>query len=491
MKKNVHKSFFYLLLQFAAVLISLTAFGQGGGNGNGSGPGDPLVVPELIFKNPVLKSGQPFKQNAVYRFSNVAAGVDAEIKLKKFSRPDIKMTHIDNPSIGWDKAFQPEFGIQGYIAPNQNWYIDFELTFYKAGQNQKQKLAKVVLTTLDVDGDGHSVAEYAVVNNAHNVIYSSISYLQGLTNAAGNLGQQLICSQCGLLGILAGCNLCGADGLDNNGDDCTKCDGSGKMHALCQHGYMQTTVVQGPIDNFLNIDTLATQVMATYEYINKDRITFRYGARSGSQSSYGSGIRMNSMWFKSFDLTPAVTLPVKLSDFTARLDKKNVNLRWSATEADFSHYVLQRSDNGKEFSDIAIIFPTGGTNLNEYEYKDANAVSSTGMLFYRLQMVDKTKETARLSEVRTIRLSGDQNEIQITTYPNPVTDQLRITIPASWQGKAVLFELFTSNGSRVQNIQTGSASQTETMQVGELSKGFYLVKASCDDQVARQRVIKN
>lgn len=42
------------------------------------------------------------------------------------------MSTIDNSVLGWMKAFQPEFGLPGLVAPNQNWYIDFEMTFYEA-----------------------------------------------------------------------------------------------------------------------------------------------------------------------------------------------------------------------------------------------------------------------------------------------------------------------------------------------------------------------
>src|SRR3978361_109787 len=73
------------------------------------------VVPELVFKNPVLVSGTALKEGAVYRFPNVATGIDATITLAKFSSPAIVMNTIDNTANGWDKAFQPEFGIPGQV----------------------------------------------------------------------------------------------------------------------------------------------------------------------------------------------------------------------------------------------------------------------------------------------------------------------------------------------------------------------------------------
>ena len=481
------KSLKQYLLLVAVGIHSLVSFAQAPGSGSSS-------APELVFKNPVLKSGLANKEGAVYRFANVAPGVDAEIKLKKFSTTAIVMQSMDLASMGWDKAFQPQFGLPGLVGPNKNWYIDFELVFYKAGQNMRQRMDKVVLTTLDVDGDGNSISEYAVLNNPSAVAYSTVTYLQGLTSAAANVGQSFTCGTCSLPSLLITCGACNGTGITSSGsgndNDCDACDGSGKKQAICGHPYTAPATVQGPVENFLNIDTLATQVMATYTYLNRDRISFRYGAKSGNLSSNGSGIRLNSMWFKSFDLAATGTLPVRLTNFTATYDKKNATLSWTGHEENFSHYVLQRSTDGKTFSDIAIIFANGNGEAN-YRYKDLNVTSPSGSVFYRLELVDNAKEAAKYSEIRVIRLSKDPASFQITTYPNPVTDQLRVTLPATWQGKPVMIELISANGTRMQSMQLGSASQTETLQLGKISKGFYIVKAVCEEQVAEQRVFKN
>ena len=452
------------------------------------------TAPELQFKNPVLKRGQANKQGAVYRFSNVTPGIDAEVELKKFSSSKIVMQSIDLASMGWDKAFQPQFGIPGLVQPWQNWYIDFEMTFYEAGTNRKQRVAKMDLTALDVDGDGNSITEYAVFETPSNIIYSTVSYLTN--QSAGLLGQTFTCPLDALSSALVSCTACGGDGKGGiwNIAPCTACDAGGLIYDDCDHPYdgVNGSSLLGPVENFFNIDTLATQVMATYQYVDKDRIRFRYGAKSGAKSSNGSGVRLNSLWFRQFSMTPQVVLPVKLTNFAATYDKKNVKLSWTGHEENFSHYVLQRSVDGKEFADVTTVFATNNANAEtNYAFKDMNVSSSTGMLFYRLQMVDNTKEAAKLSEVKAIRLSREQDGLKLATYPNPVVDQLRVTLPSAWQGKPVMIELYNINGVRIQNIQLGAASQTETLEIGKHSKGVYLVKASCENEVAQERIIKN
>jgi hypothetical protein len=451
-------------------------------------------APELSFTNPVLISGQANKQNAVYRFSNVYPGVDATVKLVKFSRNDIVMKSFDKADMGWGKALQPEFGLPGLVQKNQNWYIDFELNFYEAGTNTKKLVKKVDMTALDVDGDGNSILEYAIFQNPTSVIYSTVSYLSSDVNI--NPAGSLFCPIDGLLSPLLTCIVCGGDGKSGlwNWTDCALCDGTGQLFSLCNHPYEGTNgnSLQGPIDNFVNIDTAATQVMATYQYFNTDKIKFRYGAKSGNKTSNGSGIRLNSLWFRQFSLAPAKSLPVKLTNFNAVYDKKDVVLGWTGHEENFSHYVVQRSTDGKEFKDIAIVFATGGPDAtNSYKYKDAGVSSNTGMVFYRLQLFDKTAEAANFSEIKAIRLNKLQETLQLATYPNPVTDQLRVTLPAAWQGKVVTIELFNANGTKVQSKQLGNASQTETMLLAKESKGFYIVKATCNGEVAQQRIVKN
>jgi len=400
---------------------------------------------ELVFVNPVLVSGIDNSQGAIYRFSNVIPGIDAEVKLKKFSRPDIVMSNIDNNTFGWDKAFQPEFGLAGLVDPYQNWYIDFEIIFYEAGTNNRKIINEFDITSLDVDGDANSISEYITVETPSTFSYSTVTYL--------------------------------TDGTDLGVDDE---DGTTGFN------------VNGPIENFINIDTAATQVMATYTYQDRDAYKFRIGAKSSSLSSNGSGIRLNSMWFREFSLAPLGTLPVKLVEFTAGYDKTSVTLNWeTAQEENFSHFVIERSNDGKFFSEIATLFSAGSDGNNNYMYKDKNVNNAHGIYYYRIKCVDKTRETS-LSSVRIVKLSKNNLfELSLNTYPNPVADQLKVTLPGIWQNKTVLMEVFNTQGICVQTIKHNNASQTEILQLGSLNKGMYIVKASCDKETAHQQIIKN
>jgi len=389
--------------------------------------------------------------------------------------------------MGWDKALQPQFGLPGLVQPNQNWFVDFELAFFKAGTNQKQKLSKIALTALDVDGDGNSISEYVTYNNPDSVKYSTVSYLNG--TEVGAVGQTFNCGECGKPGELYTCSNCKGTGINSN-NECGNCKGSGKLHKGCSHAYTgpSGSSVNGPVENFMNIDTLSTQVMATYQYLNKDLIKFRYGAKSGAKSSNGSGIRLNSTWFRSFSLTPPMALAVQLKSFTAMLENGSVTINWTAEQdVNFSHFVVERSTDGVEYAAIASVL---SSTVSRYAYRDGGVSSASSMLYYRLRMVDNTKETS-LSQVRVIRLGKGAEALTLSTYPNPAVNQVRVSVPSEWQNKAVSIELYSASGIRVQSQQIASARGTEVVEISKATRGMYFIKASCEGKSAQQRIVKN
>jgi len=245
------------------------------------------------------------------------------------------------------------------------------------------------------------------------------------------------------------------------------------------------------VQNFVNIDTAGTQVMATYEYKDKSSIAFYIGAKSGAIVS-NAGERLNSLWFKQFSLAPPQILPIKLNDFTASYDKKNVLLKWSTSmEANFSHYVVERSTDGKHYLEIALVFANGNTNqASNYQFKDLNVTSANNIVYYRIRFVETSKE-AYYSKVHIIHLSKGNEILELNTYPNPVVDGLKVTFPNSWQNKQVVLEIFNANGVKLRKEEFKNAGQTEMIQFSQFSKGFYIIKATCEEGTIQQRVIKN
>lgn len=111
------------------------------------------------------------------------------------------------------------------------------------------------------------------------------------------------------------------------------------------------------------------------------------------------------------------TLPVKLLNFQAAAEDEAVNLSWTTTtERDLLKFVLQRSENGIDFQDIAEIAGSGANTDNvetSYSFKDKAPL--LGFNYYRLKSVD-LDETFEFLGLELVKFNGSKH---MSVYPNP------------------------------------------------------------------------
>jgi hypothetical protein len=142
-----------------------------------------------------------------------------------------------------------------------------------------------------------------------------------------------------------------------------------------------------------------------------------------------SGFYIHTAW-------GAHALDIKLNNITAR-NEGNINrIDWnSSEETTGTAYILQRSNNGNDFADLATIQSKGSSS--DYRYNDVQPFS--GMNYYRLKMQDATGGTS-YSEVVTANVKNSNN-VAVQLYPNPVKDMLQISYTGITNGKIELCDM--------------------------------------------------
>jgi hypothetical protein len=466
----------------------------------------------LVFKNSRLESGKAGADKSTYRFPNVKPGHDALVSIKGRSSTKVELESIDITNSGHADAFQPQVSYNnGTVTGKVKWYMDFEVVIVKAGTKQRVQLDEISCTALDVDGNGDKIREYIVYTDPINVeIEMGTSLLPNdlpMIDFDAENGDAIECGRCNRLSPIVLCSPCNGSGWIGtlvNGilkpQDCGRCGGVGKLHSACGHAYSsqrsgtssgsgKSFVYTGPTTNYNNIDTFATQVMVTGTWINTDEIIFRVGAENTTTGTNGAADRLYSLYFKTFRYVGATFLPVTLVDWKADLVKKNVNLKWTSTiEKNASHYAIERSFDGKNFRTIATVSAAGNSeNRKDYAYTD-HIGDNQGVVYYRLVSADVDGKK-RVSEIRTVRTAT--NTLEISVYPNPVVNDLRIAVPANWQGKKVNFEIVNTSGVAVNRMVKDRAMSTETVAVNQLMPGLYIVKATCGSESAVQQLVKS
>jgi hypothetical protein len=209
---------------------------------------------------------------------------------------------------------------------------------------------------------------------------------------------------------------------------------------------------------------------------------------SGTANQPGSVYRFSNLTAGERNLEPII-LPVNLLSFTAQLVNEKVWLAWSTSqEENVSHYNIERSYDNKTFEQAALLFAVEdpGT-VNTYSYKDPIKNVTGSLIYYRLKMIDKDGKY-KYSEVKTIRIGAANDSAKVAVYPNPVVNELYISLPQAWQNKTINAQLLNSAGSI---IKTFNIQQAVTIVMSDVPEGTYYLKVVNGNEISTQTILKS
>jgi hypothetical protein len=184
---------------------------------------------------------------------------------------------------------------------------------------------------------------------------------------------------------------------------------------------------------------------------------------------------------------------IEISAFEAFLKDHKIELKWTVgAEYPISHFVVEKSLDGKSFVDFAVVYTRKSVDDNiNYTFNDDAKDGRSATFFYRIRVV-ATDGKSKHSDIRLIRIREEKsNDLKITVFPNPAVNDLSVSIPKEWQNKTVRVELFNSVGFLVKQSVITNASQTETILLNTLPKDFYIIRASCEREVAQEKIKRN
>ncbi len=397
---------------------------------NKSVAGNSFYYPSFSFHNPVLISGTAGSVNAVYKFSNVGTGIDAHIKIISFYN-GATLNNMDHFTAGYYDAWQPFVNSPG----NKSSWINWRITFKKAGTNTDTVLTRLAATAIDVDGDGSALKE---IIGAHPVSTYS---------------------------VLAGAQVTVTFGRDS-------------------------CMAISSFSNVANIDTNITQAMFMKIFNNVSTINYRTGA-----ASYSSGIqvRQNSIYFRYFDMMPS-PLPIELASWKAEiLNSRHVRLVWStSSEKNNDFFIIERSPDGENFEEAGRVKGAGNSNdMKYYSYIDKEPFS--GVSYYRLKQTDYDGTTASFKPVAVdlSRLALAASTAQIA--PNPFTNYFKLNFSSDLDQNGEMI-LTNMNGqvlySQKIELQTGR-NELSYANAERLQPGIYFVKVfSGKKLLVSQKVVK-
>jgi hypothetical protein len=342
------RRFYYLygIILVSSMLLSSAASAQ-------------CVFPSMVFKTPTHVSGTARQVGALYRFSNVIPGVDATIQIMGLVA-GAALYDMDATVQGYYNAWQP------YVTAGANAtsWLDWKITFKKAGTNTDTLLPCLAITAVDIDGDGSKLKEFIVASTP------------------------------------------GAYAVDPNTYLSVSFDGV-NSHAT------------GVFTTVPNIDTSERKFMFQMNFTNVSTIYYR----NGSISTKGTtDPRHTCIYFKSFFDTDLITLPVRIVAFTAKAVTEGVNLDWTtADEKDVQHFTVLRSANGTSWENIGKV--NVQQNVKTYTFLDRTR--ATGKVYYKLQ---QTSTSGSVGFSRIIGVNNHAGEALAITIPTLVSKNIPVQV---------------------------------------------------------------
>lgn len=182
----------------------------------------------------------------------------------------------------------------------------------------------------------------------------------------------------------------------------------------------------------------------------------------------------------------SAALPVKLVALTATSATNKVAINWqSANEVNLSHFNIQRSMDGSNFTEIgkAIAKGDGG-----YSYTD-NQLPSLINVYYRLQMVDKDGSYT-YSKIVAVPLKSSYT--QLTIFPNPVKETLFIQLSSTKADKLTL-QITDIQGKvlQQQTDEVGIGNTSLSINTATLTKGSYILLVKIGEALQQRQFVKD
>jgi hypothetical protein len=198
-----------------------------------------------------------------------------------------------------------------------------------------------------------------------------------------------------------------------------------------------------------------------------------YGQNAIYSTGSGGGGNMSPM-APSFMFTP---LPVELLYFKAVPQDDYVVLTWAtASESNCSHFIVERSSEGRHFEEVQQI-DGGGNSVILLNYQTVDEMPLPGRSYYRLKQVD-FDGSSKYSPIVSIYFTGNQN---MSLYPTIASTSIHVALSAEFLPETVNIRVIDAAGRIIstEHISIGEdISRKElNLPVSSLDRGLYMLQA--------------
>src|SRR5690606_2021824 len=145
---------------------------------------------------------------------------------------------------------------------------------------------------------------------------------------------------------------------------------------------------------------------------------------------------------------------------------QSVQLNWSTlTEKGTSHFIIERTIDGKNFEELGNVKATGNSNTKQtYYFTDHAPLAETNI--YRIKAIDFDGHT-EYSDLVSVRFT---NNVNIAVYPNPATEYIKLSSTVSKNN----ISIYDMRGKKV--FTAHEVGNNQDLNISGLAAGIYIVE---------------
>ena len=170
----------------------------------------------------------------------------------------------------------------------------------------------------------------------------------------------------------------------------------------------------------------------------------------------------------------ASVTPVTFSSFNVKCSDKGASIAWATeTESNSSHFEIQKSQNGNEWTTLNSLASTGNSSSHkDYQYLDLQG----GKGFYRIRQVDLDGKSFYTNVIPSTCTS---RSLSVAVYPVPADNNITVAIQSDKEVKTTL-QIVDATGRVVikQNAVIKQGNNNLVIDVHQLPSGKYILMSS-------------
>lgn len=180
-----------------------------------------------------------------------------------------------------------------------------------------------------------------------------------------------------------------------------------------------------------------------------------------------------------------ITLPISLVSFSGILAGGKAILNWrTSSELNAQEFVIEKSLDATAFSAVGKVQAKNAVAGSLYSFADAEPLN--GVIYYRLQAVDKdgAYTYSKVVALKAEKIPGWVLKI----FPNPVTSNCTISYPLAVAH--ALLSVYTVDGKKVADYNVAAGSVQRTIDVAEFKAGVYFLVYRNNKQTITSSFVK-